>query len=85
MAALSAILTVTATASNIPDSELNLSIVASRTVTITVRDDSGRPVAGVDITITDERVEGWGLDADSETDANGRATITLPATAVTLK
>lgn len=84
---LSAILngTVTATASNIPDSELNLSIVASRTVTITVRDDSGRPVAGADITITDERVEGWGLDADSETDANGRATITLPATAVDIE
>ena len=84
---LSAILngTVTATASNIPDSELNLSIVASRTVTITVRDDSGRPVAGADITITDERVEGWGLDADSETDANGQATITLPATAVDIE
>ena len=84
---LSAILsgTVTATASNIPDSELNLSIVASRTVTITVMDDSGRPVAGADITITDERVEGWGLDADSETDANGQATITLPATAVDIE
>ncbi|MEE3159919.1 MAG: tandem-95 repeat protein [Pseudomonadota bacterium] len=84
---LSAILsgTVPATASNIPDSELNLSIVASRTVTITVRDDSGRPVAGADITITDERVEGWGLDADSETDANGQATITLPATAVDIE
>ncbi|MEC9410691.1 MAG: tandem-95 repeat protein [Pseudomonadota bacterium] len=84
---LSAILNgkVTATASNIPDSELNLSIVASRTVTITVMDDSGRPVAGADITITDERVEGWGLDADSETDANGQATITLPATAVDIE
>ena len=84
---LSAILsgTVTATASNIPDSELNLSIVASRTVTMTVMDDSGRPVAGADITITDERVEGWGLDADSETDANGQATITLPATAVDIE
>ena len=84
---LSAILngTVTATASNIPDSELNLSIVASRTVTITVTDDSGRPVAGADITITDERVEGWGLDADSETDDNGQATITLPATAVDIE
>ncbi len=84
---LSAILngTVTATASNIPDSELNLSIVAGRTVTITVTDGSGRPVAGADITITDERVEGWGLDADSETDANGQATITLPATAVDIE
>ncbi len=84
---LSAILngTVTATASNVPDSELNLNIVASRTVTISVTDDSGRPVAGADISIVDDRLEGWGLDANAETDTNGIATIVVPATAVDIE
>lgn len=71
--------TVTATVSNIPDSELSLDIVASRTVVVTVNDSNNRPVAGADIRIDDDRVAGWGLSSTYESDANGQVSLLLPA------
>lgn len=70
---------ITASASNIPDSELDVATVARRTLTLTVRDENNTRVPGADVQISDERFAEWGLEDSYQADSTGSVTLELPA------
>lgn len=76
--------TITASAAGIPDSTFDVVYVASRTVTLNVLDEAGNPVPNAIVTISDERMDDWGLTSEFETAADGTVTFNVPELALEL-
>lgn len=75
--------TITAQASNIPDSVRTLDVQLPRTLTVTVQDTAGSSIDNAIVSVYDERFSIWGFD-DAVTASNGQASILLPNEAITL-
>lgn len=75
--------TITAQASNIPDSVRTLDVQLPRTLTVTVQDTAGSSIDNAIVSVYDERFSIWGFD-DTVTASNGQASILLPNEAITL-
>lgn len=77
--------TVTATASNIPDSVTTLDFVLPKTLSINVSDVAGSPISAATISTADARFSLWNLPLSSTTDADGNAQMSMPPDDVKLQ
>lgn len=76
--------TVTTSAANIPDTDMDVTIAERRRVTLRVRDDAAVGIASASVELDDERAEGWGLATDYTTAGNGTLSLDLPDVDVVL-
>ncbi len=76
---------ITASAANIPDTDVDAEIIERRRVTLRVRDVDTLGISAAEVVLDDERASGWGLATDYVTAANGSLTLDLPDTTVTLQ
>ncbi|MDK2777442.1 MAG: tandem-95 repeat protein [Pseudomonadota bacterium] len=76
--------TVTASASNIPDSSAALIFALPRSVLFTVNDSDGNPITAADISSDDGRFSLWNLPASATSSSDGSVSMQLPDEEITL-
>ncbi len=76
--------TITASASNIPDSDSTLGFALPRNVLFSVSDSDGNPIAEADISSDDGRFSLWNLPASVTSGSDGSVSMQLPDEEITL-
>lgn len=76
---------ITAALLNAPDANKNISVVLTRTLDLSIRDKFNAAVPNTNISIEDDRVAGWNLLKNYQTNQQGLLTLTLPKTSLYIK
>lgn len=76
---------ITATLLNAPDANKNISVVLTRTLDLSIRDKFNAAVPNTNISIEDDRLAGWNLLKNHQTNQLGLLTLTLPRTSLDIK